>query len=52
MNKMKAIIAVNPKKDLQIALAPISADLNLIKWMMSALIVVAIASKARCKGNV
>ncbi len=26
------------KKDLQIALAPISADLNLLKWMMGALI--------------
>jgi len=30
------------KKDLQIALAPISADLNLIKWMMGALIAVAV----------
>jgi hypothetical protein len=35
------------KKDLQIALAPISADLNLIKWMMGALIAVAIANFAK-----
>ncbi|MDP2070598.1 hypothetical protein [Methylotenera sp.] len=35
------------KKDLQIALAPISADLNLLKWMMGALIAVAIANFAK-----
>ena len=35
------------KKDLQIALAPISADLNLIKWMIGALIAVAIANFAK-----
>lgn len=34
-------------KDLQIALAPISADLNLLKWMMGALIAVAIANFAK-----
>jgi hypothetical protein len=32
------------KKGFQLALAPISADLNLIKWMMGALIAVAIAN--------
>ena len=32
------------KKDLQIELAPIKADLNLIKWMMGALIAIAIAN--------
>lgn len=35
------------KKDLQIALAPISADLNLLKWMMGALIALAIANFAK-----
>jgi hypothetical protein len=32
------------KKDLQIELAPIKADLNLLKWMMGALISLAIAN--------
>lgn len=32
------------KKDLQIELAPLKADLNLIKWMMGALIAIAIAN--------
>ena len=32
------------KKDLQIELAPIKADLNLLKWMMGALIALAIAN--------
>jgi len=32
------------EKDLQIELAPIKADLNLLKWMMGALIAVAIAN--------
>ena len=32
------------KKDLQIELSPIKADLNLIKWMMGALIAIAIAN--------
>lgn len=32
------------KKDLQIELAPIKADLNLLKWMMGALIAIAVAS--------
>lgn len=32
------------KKDLQIELAPIKADLNLLKWMMGALIAIAIAN--------
>ena len=32
------------KKDLQIELAPIKSDLNLIKWMMGALIAIAIAN--------
>ncbi len=31
------------KKDLQIELAPIKADLNLVKWMLGALIAIAIA---------
>jgi hypothetical protein len=35
------------KKDLQISLAPISADLNLLKWMMGALIALAIANFAK-----
>jgi len=32
------------KKDLQIELAPIKADLNLLKWMMGALIAIAVAN--------
>ncbi|MCX7092600.1 MAG: hypothetical protein NTY50_04020 [Methylobacter sp.] len=32
------------KKDLQIELAPIKADLNLLKWMMGALIALAVAN--------
>jgi len=32
------------KKDLQIELAPIKADLNFLKWMMGALIALAIAN--------
>jgi hypothetical protein len=35
------------KKDLQISLAPISADLNLLKWMMGVLIALAIANFAK-----
>ena len=35
------------KKDLQIELAPIKADLNLVKWMMSALIALAVANFAK-----
>lgn len=35
------------KKDLQIELAPIKADLHLLKWMMGALIGVAIANFAK-----
>ncbi|MDD5242164.1 MAG: DUF1640 domain-containing protein [Sulfuricella sp.] len=35
------------KKDLQIELAPIKADLNLLKWMMGALIAIAAASFAK-----
>ena len=35
------------KKDLQIALLPISADLNLLKWMMGALIALAVANFAK-----
>ena len=31
------------KKDLQIELTPIKADLNLLKWMMGALIAIAVA---------
>jgi hypothetical protein len=33
------------KKDLQIGLAPVKADLNLLKWMMGALIAIANFSK-------
>jgi len=29
------------KKDLQIELSPIKADLNLLKWMMGALVAIA-----------
>ncbi len=32
------------KKDLQIELSPIKADLNLLKWMMGALIAIALAN--------
>jgi hypothetical protein len=32
------------KKDLQIELAPIKVDLNLLKWMMGALIAIALAN--------
>lgn len=32
------------KKDIQIELAPIKVDLNLLKWMMGALIAIAIAN--------
>lgn len=32
------------KRDLQIELAPVKADLNLLKWMMGALIALAIAN--------
>lgn len=32
------------KKDLQIELAPIKADLNLLKWMMGALVAIAVAN--------
>ncbi len=32
------------KKDLQIELTPIKADLNLLKWMMGALIAIALAN--------
>lgn len=35
------------RKDLQIELAPIRADLNLLKWMMGALIALAIANFAK-----
>ena len=35
------------KKDLQIELAPIKADLNLIKWMMGDLIAIAIANLSK-----
>lgn len=35
------------KKDLQIELAPIKADLNLLKWMMGALIAIAVANFAK-----
>lgn len=35
------------KKDLQIELAPVKADLNLLKWMMGALIAIAIANFAK-----
>lgn len=32
------------KQDLQIELAPIKADLNLLKWMMGALVAIAVAN--------
>jgi hypothetical protein len=32
------------KRDLQIELAPIKSDLNLLKWMMGALVAIAIAN--------
>ena len=32
------------KKDLQIELAPIKSDLNLLKWMMGALVAIAVAN--------
>ena len=32
------------RKDLQIELAPLKADLNLLKWMMGALLAIAIAN--------
>jgi hypothetical protein len=32
------------KKDLQLELLPIKADLNLLKWMMGALIAIAVAN--------
>lgn len=32
------------KKDLQIELSPIKADLSLLKWMMGALIAIAVAN--------
>ena len=35
------------KKDLQIELAPINSDLNLIKWMIGALLAMAIANFAK-----
>jgi phosphate starvation-inducible protein PhoH len=35
--------SVITRKDLQIELAPIKADLNLVKWMLGALIAIAIA---------
>lgn len=35
------------KKDLQIELSPIKADLNLLKWMMGALIAIAVANFAK-----
>ena len=35
------------KKDLQIELAPISSDLNLLKWMIGALLAMAIANFAK-----
>ena len=35
------------KKDLQIELAPVKADLNLLKWMMGALIAIAVANFAK-----
>ena len=35
------------KKDLQIELAPIRADLNLLKWMIGALLAMAIANFAK-----
>lgn len=35
------------KKDLQIELAPVKADLNLLKWMMGALMAIAVANFAK-----
>lgn len=35
------------KQDLQIELAPIKADINLIKWMLSAILGLAIANFAK-----
>lgn len=35
------------RKDLQIELAPFQADLNLLKWMMGVLIVIAVANFAK-----
>jgi hypothetical protein len=35
------------KRDLQIELAPIKADLNLLKWMLGAVLAVAIANFAK-----
>lgn len=35
------------RKDLQIELAPIKADLSLLKWMVGALMAVAIANFAK-----
>jgi hypothetical protein len=35
------------RKDLQIELAPIHADLNLLKWMMGVLIAIAVANFAK-----
>jgi hypothetical protein len=35
------------KKDLQIELAPITSDLNLLKWMIGALLAMAIANFAK-----
>ena len=32
------------KRDLQIEIAPLKADLNLLKWMMAALIAIAVAN--------
>ena len=42
---MATITLLVTKKDLQIELAPIKADLNLLKWMMGALIALAIANE-------
>lgn len=35
------------KQDLQIELAPIKADLNLLKWMLGAVLAIAIANFAK-----
>ena len=35
------------KKDLQIELAPVKADLSLLKWMMGALMAIAVANFAK-----
>lgn len=35
------------KKDLQIELAPIRADINLVKWMLGAILALAIANFAK-----